>query len=164
MRGKILVACIVVLLFALVFCGCLENDKKENTGNNQNNGETVYNGDVSVSTDKTTYISGELVNITVTFENKMDRSFPFGNYSFELNFINKSEYYSGKVYSKNEIPWNIVDSITVSAGETYTGNISWNTAGIEKGNYLIEFGAWETDMEHFWSMGVDTVMAEIAIT
>lgn len=162
MKGKLFSILFTILLLTLVFSGCVD-DKKEDNENNQTNGETEYNGDISVFTYKTEYISGELVNITTIFENKMDVSFPFGDYSFELNFINKSEYYSGDGYTKKDIPWNMVDTITVSAGETYTGDILWDTTDIEPGNYLIEFGVWEVDSVHFWSQGIDTVMTEIKI-
>jgi len=131
---------IAILLFTIMvivvgfFSGC--NEKKE-TGEST----SELKVDIDMSVDKTIFNSDESVNITVTVRNNMDTSFPFGNYSLELGYVNKSDYDSGGVWSAIHISDVFVDSINVAAGDTYTGSILWNTTvrNIDPGDYYIRF-------------------------
>ena len=161
----------VCALFFIVIlnCGCLEDTAdNQNNGdeNNQNDEEVGYDAYISLSTNKKEYTSGEEVNIAVLIKNKMNRSFPFGDYRFGLKYVNKSEYDSAKIsghsYSPKDIPWDLIDSITVAAGETYIDYISWNTTDIDSGDYYIQFEIQKVNPDSSYSIE-DNVMVEITI-
>lgn len=160
----VIVVAIAVLLITIVFTRCFE--EKKDSENNQNDEEMGYDAYISLSTNKKEYTSGEEVNIVVLIKNKMDRSFPFGAYRFGLKYVNKSEYdlakISGRLYSPKDIPWDLIDSITVAAGETYIDYISWNTTDIDSGDYYIQFEIQKVNPDSSYSIE-DNVMVEITI-
>lgn len=161
----VIVVAIAVLLITIVFTRCFE-EKKDSENNQNTDEETEYDAYISLSTNKKEYTSGEEVNIAVLIKNKMDRSFPFGDYRFGLKYVNKSEYdlakSSGHSYSPKDIPWDLIDSITVAAGETYIDYISWNTTDIDSGEYYIQFEIQKVNPDSSYSIE-DNVMVEITI-
>jgi len=170
----VIVIAIAILLITIVFTRCFEekkdsenNQNTDDSENNQNDEETEYDAYISLSTNKKEYNSGEEVNIFVLIKNKMDRSFPFGDYRFGLKYVNKSEYdltkISGNLYSPKDIPWDLINSITVAAGETYMYNVSWDTTDIDSGDYYIQFEIQKVNPDSSYIIE-DKVMAEITIT
>ena len=131
--GLYILIIIIVSLVAIIFSGVL-NDKEDVD-------EEWYDVDISISTDKTEYAVDEEVNITLIIKNNMEKYFPFGDYSLKLVSVIKTEYDSRGIMTKSSISKLFVDSINVSAGDTFTESILWepNNRNIEPGDYYILF-------------------------
>jgi len=120
----------IILTILVVFTiGCFEENKIKE--------ETEIDVDIDVSVDKTSFNSGEKINIIVEIKNNMDKTFPFDDYSLELGYVNKSSYDSGGVWALILIN----DSIVVNAGDNYNESIIWDTSEryITPGKYYIRF-------------------------
>jgi len=134
MKREVILAGVIFLMVMPFISGC--TDEKDNGGDT-----SEINVDIEMSVDKTMFGLDEQVNITVTVRNNMSGSFPFGSYSLELGYVNKSDYDSGGAWSMITLSDVFVDSINVSAGDTYKGNVSWDTSSryVYPGEYYIRF-------------------------
>jgi len=140
---KILVIVVCVLFFIVIlYYGFLSdnNENDQDNGNEDTNGaEPKFDVAVILSADKKVYNSNETVNLTLTVVNRMDISFPYGDYSLGLKYVNKSEYGSIDGYSTEGIPWGIINLIEIPANETNIYDYSWNITGVDPGEYVILF-------------------------
>lgn len=127
----------IIILFLLV---ALDEDDN----NEENNG--LLDVEISISTDKTTYTTQENATVTITVDNRMDRDFPYNNYSFQIIMVNKDAYdtgsYSVSICYENNEARQAVKMLTVSGGSIESINITWvldnaNYAG--PGQYYIVF-------------------------
>ena len=173
MNKKILVI-VICALFLTVVLYYIYIGGKNNNANNQNNGNGNNNGgepeldvDLLVYADKKVYNSSEEGNIILTVSNHMNVSFPFGDYKFVLYYVNKSEFESGDEFTTTSISPDLpdlIDLIKVSANQTKTYYIPFNTTGIHSGSYYIRFVVSKViPDEPYYYATKDSALFEIAI-
>jgi len=139
---KILAIVICVLFFIVIlYYGFLSDNTADDqdNGNGNNDVEPEFDVAVLVSADKKVYNSNETVNLTLTVVNRIDISFPYGDYSLGLKYVNKSKYGSISGYSTVDIPWDNINLIEILANETNIYNNSWDITGVAAGDYVILF-------------------------
>lgn len=170
----------IIIILCIVFVGVVidsalflyknkkSNDQDTGNSNNNNNNNSIvepkYDVNISISSDKTEYTSGEIITLKLTITNNMSISFPYENYSFGIWYVNKSEYDTASTVYPNFMPLaqSVIDLLTVKPGEKYTSNIFYNSTSIPSGEYYIQFFVQKAD-----SYGgvylIDTVKCAIII-